>query len=145
MSFSTPSDAHVDPGISEVIARHERAWNAHDADQLIELFDEPMDFVNVLGMHHRSRTTLCEEYRKIHATFMKNTVIRMRANDARLLTPDVAIAHAHWEMTGVAKVPGWNVPDVRLGVMTYVFVRRNDRWKISAAHNTDVVEVPLPK
>ena len=145
MTFTTPADPHIDRAIAELIDAHERAWNAHDADQLIDLFDEPMDFVNVLGMHHRSRASLRAEYEHIHATFMKNTVIRMRPNDARLLTPDVAIAHAHWEMTGVAKVPGWNVPDVRCGVMTYVLVRRGDRWKISAAQNTDVVEVPLPK
>lgn len=145
MAFTTPADPHVDPAIAALIESHERAWNAHDPDQLIALFDEPMDFVNVLGMHHRSRESMRAEYAHIHATFMKNTVIRMRPNDARLLSSDVAIAHAHWEMTGVGKVQGWNVPDVRHGIMTYVLVRRNDGWKISAAQNTDVVEVPLPK
>jgi uncharacterized protein (TIGR02246 family) len=144
MTFTTPADPQVDPGIAELIKKHERGWNAHDPDQLIELFEEPMDFVNVLGMHHRSRASLRQEYAQIHATFMKNTVIRMRPNDARMLTPDVAVAHAHWEMTGVAKVPGWNVPDVRHGVMTYLLIRRGNGWRISAAHNTDVVEVPLP-
>ena len=145
MTFTTPADPHVDHAIAELIEKHERAWNAHDPDQLIALFDEPMDFVNVIGMHHRSRTSLRAEYVHIHATFAKNSVIRMRPNDARLLSPDVAVAHAHWEMTGVEKLPGWNVPDVRLGVMTYVLVRRNNGWKISAAQNTDVVEVPGTK
>ena len=136
----------IDSGIAEVIANHERAWNAHDADMLMDLFDDdPMDFVNVIGMHRRSRAELHEEYRQIHATFMKNTVIRMRANDARLLSPDIAVAHAHWEMTGMTKLQGWNSPDVRHGVMTYVLVRRGGKWKITAAHNTDVLEVPLPK
>ena len=69
----------------------------------------------------------------------------MHPNDARLLTPEIAIAHAHWEMTGVESVPGWNVPDIRRGVMTYVLLRRGNAWKITAAHNTDVVEVPAAK
>ncbi len=135
----------IDPGIAELIASHEAAWNAHDANALISLFDEPMDFVNVLGMHHQTKESMWREYRHIHDTFMKHSVIRMRLYDARLLSPDVAVAHAHWEMTGVAAVPGWKVPDVRHGVMTYVLVRRDGRWKISAAQNTDVVEVPMPK
>lgn len=147
MASSTTEElkSSVDPGIAELIATHERGWNAHSADMLMSLFDESMDFVNVLGMHHRSAASLRQEYQHIFATFMKNTTIRMRPNDARLLSPDIAVAHAHWEMTGMAKVPGWNSPDVRRGVMTYVLVRRGDKWKISAAQNTDVQEVPLPK
>ena len=135
----------VEPGIDQLVAAHERAWNAHDPDMLIGLFEEPMDFVNVLGMHHRSAASLRQEYVQIHRTFMKNSVIRMRLNDARLLSSDIAVAHAHWEMTGVERVQGWKVPDVRHGVMTYVLVRRGKAWKITAAQNTDVIQVPLPK
>lgn len=139
---TTKSSEVIDQGIVELIANHERAWNVHDPEMLISLFEEPMDFVNVLGMHHRSAASLRQEYQYIHGTFMKNSTIRMRPNDARLLTPEIAIAHAHWEMVGVEGVPGWKVPDVRRGVMTYVLVRRGDKWKITAAHNTDVVELP---
>ena len=104
-----------------------------------------MDFVNVLGMHHRSSESLRQEYAQIHTRFMKNTTIYMHPNDSRLLAAGIAIAHAHWEMTGMEKVPGWNSPEVRRGVMTYVLIRRGNRWKITAAHNTDVVEVAMPK
>ncbi len=138
-------ETSVDPGIVELIASHEAAWNAHDPEALINLFDEPMDFVNVIGMHHRSRASLRQEYVQIHATFMKHSVIRMHANDGRLVGPDVAVAHAHWEMTGVASIPGYKLPEVRHGVMTYVLVRRDGKWKISAAQNTDVVEVSISK
>jgi uncharacterized protein (TIGR02246 family) len=144
-STSSKSNTSVDPSIAELVAAHERAWNAHDPDMLIGLFEEPMDFVNVLGMHHRSAASLRQEYEQIHRTFMKNSVIHMRLNDARLLSSDIAVAHAHWEMTGVESVQGWKVPDVRHGVMTYVLVRRGNAWKITAAQNTDVVSVPLPK
>jgi len=131
-----------DAGIVEVVAEHERAWNAHDADGLIALFEDPMDFVNVLGMHQRSREALRLEYQHIHATFMKNTVIRMRLNDARRLSDGIAVAHAYWEMSGMEKLAGWNAPEVRRGVMTYVLQRRGEKWKITAAQNTDVVELP---
>ncbi|HEX4484647.1 MAG TPA: SgcJ/EcaC family oxidoreductase [Terriglobales bacterium] len=131
----------IESEIAEVVAEHERAWNAHDADRLIAMFEDPMDFVNVLGMHHRSAAALRQEYQRIHATFMKNSVIGMRLHDARRLSEEIAVAHAHWEMSGMEKLPGWNAPEVRRGVMTYVLVRRGEKWKITAAHNTDVVEM----
>lgn len=145
MADENKSSETVEQGIIDLITSHERAWNAHDPEMLINLFDEPMDFVNVLGMHHRSKVSLRKEYEQIHATFMRNSTIRMHPNDARLLTPEIAVAHAHWEMAGVESVPGWKVPEVRRGVMTYVLVRRSEKWKIAAAHNADVVEVPGTK
>lgn len=48
-------------------------------------------------------------------------------------------------MTGMEKVPGWNSPAVRRGVMTYVLIRRGNQWKISAVDNTGVVDVTMPK
>jgi uncharacterized protein (TIGR02246 family) len=141
--MSTEAHAPIEAEISEVVAEHERAWNAHDADRLIALFEDPMDFVNVLGMHQRSAAALRQDYAHAHATFMKNSVIRMRLNDARRLNDDeVAVAHAYWEMSGMGKLPGWNPPDVRHGVLTYVLVRRGEKWKITAAQNTDVVKMP---
>ena len=34
---------------------------------------------------------------------------------------------------------GWNVPDVRQGILTLVFQKAIDGWKIASAHNTDIV------
>ncbi len=135
----------IDLGIAEVIATHERACNQHDPELLISLFDDTLDFVNVVGVHHRSKESFRRELQHLHTTFMRNSRIRMQAHGARFLAPGVALAHSHWEMTGVDKVPGWNVAETRRGVMTYVLVKRGDQWKVTAAQNTDVIDIPLPK
>ncbi len=51
-----------------------------------------------------------------------------------------ALAHVHWEMSGVAKLPGWNVPGSHWGADAGV------GESARAKHNTHVIEVPtLPK
>jgi len=63
----------------------------------------------------------------------------------RPVNDQVAMAHVAWEMTGAEGLPGWNVPELRKGMMSLVLVLRGDRWLISAAQNTDVVPLELPK
>jgi len=52
------------------------------------------------------------------------------------------LAHMHWEMKGAAKLPGWDVPEPRTGVMSLLWVQRNGEWRVRALHSTDSVAVP---
>lgn len=125
-----------------VVTSYIDGWNRHDPDAMTALFTPDVDFVNVLGTHHRGRPSIEQELRFLHAGVMKDTNIRLLEQEVRLLAPDVAISHVHWELTGQARWPGWNPPEVRRGVFTYVVVERDGEWRIRAAHNTDVINVP---
>jgi uncharacterized protein (TIGR02246 family) len=135
----------IEPGILEIFAIHEKGWNEKDSKLLLSLFDEQFDFVNVLGVHHRGAESFGHELHALFTTIMRNSKIRIPAHDVRMLIPEVAVAHSHWEMTGVERVPRWNVPELRRGVMTYVLAKRAGKWKIVAAQNTDVIDLKLPK
>jgi len=131
--------------VDEIVRRHVTSWNAHDRRAYESMFTEDADFVNVIAQHTRGRVQIGQDFEHIHRTFMRNSVLKAERPVVRPLTDDSAIAHVRWEMTGVEKVPGWNIPDVRHGVVLYVLVKRDGEWKIAAFQNTEEIPVQMPK
>ncbi len=60
----------------------------------------------------------------------------------KLIHEWVAVVLARWEMIGAVKVPGWNIPDVRNGWMTLVWVKCGREWLVTSLHNTDTIPLP---
>jgi uncharacterized protein (TIGR02246 family) len=131
--------------IGAMVQQQQELWNRHDAQGLTALFTETADLVNVIGKHRKGRAEIFEEYDGLHRSIMKDSVLKMLAWRIKLLKPDVAIVHVNWEMTGVQKMPGWNVPDVRHGVITWVAVKQSGQWKFEAFANAEEIPVVAPK
>jgi len=131
--------------IEAIAKRHQQSWNTHDQSAFESLFTEDADFVNVLGQRAHGRSQIGADFGNIHRTFMRNTEITMEPPLVRAIGDHTAIAHIRWTMTGMERVPGWNVPDVRHGLLIYVAVERNGEWKITALQNTEEISVPMPK
>ena len=129
----------VTEAVNAVIDAHERSWNTHDVEAYLNLYTDDGEMVNVIGMHRRGKQELREEFTSLHATIMKGSRIRMLERFVRLLGPGIALAHSTWDMTGMERVPGWNVPEVRKGIFSYVMVERNKSWFITSGHNTDTL------
>jgi hypothetical protein len=79
----------------------------------------------------------------VHRTIFRNSTLRDLDRSVRFLGPGVALAHIGWEMTGHESLPGWQMPETRRGVLTAVLVRENDRWRVTAVQNTDLVPLPI--
>jgi uncharacterized protein (TIGR02246 family) len=134
------TDARVE--VDAVLSALERTWNNHDTAANSEFFTENADFVNVLGTRFQGRKAIEAQHLKIHQGFMRNSVLTILDRSVRMLSPEIALAHIGWQMSGADKVPGWNVPEIRHGVITYVLVLENGRWLVTGAHNTDTVNIP---
>ena len=119
-------------------------WNRHDMASHAALFHPAADFVNVVGMHKQGRAEIEEMHTHLHRTIFRDTTLRDESHTVRFLSPTIALAHVNWEMTGAQGLPGWEPGTIRRGVMTLVLTEENDRWLVTAAHNTDVVPVPMP-
>jgi len=119
-------------------------WNRHDVPTLASYFAEDADFVNVLGARMHGRPTIEAQHKRLHETIFRRTVLRDLAITVRFVRDDVAVAHMQWEMTGAEPVPGWNVPEIRQGIFSYILVRHNNGWRITAAHNTDTIPLMMP-
>jgi len=133
------------PGIETVVSAVVEAWNRHDMKAYAAQFTEDADFVNVVGMHFRGRPQIESVHFDLHRTIFKNSNLRAVNTIVRSVNERVALAHIAWEMSGAEGLPGWNVPELRKGMMSLVLVRTGDRWRITAAQNTDAVPLELPK
>jgi uncharacterized protein (TIGR02246 family) len=130
--------------IESVINALAESWNRHDMTLFGAQFADDADFVNVLGMHWHGRPLIEEQHAAVHRTIFRNSMLKILEHSVRPLTPDVVLAHIQWEMTGHESPPGVPFEKVRHGVMTGVFVEREERWVIGAMQNTEVVPVPAP-
>jgi uncharacterized protein (TIGR02246 family) len=113
--------------IRQVIRRWEEAWNSHDMAAMATLVSDDADFVNVWGMHWRGRAQIEREHAERHRAQFKDSVWITREVRIQFLRPDVALVHLAWSM----KPP-------RDGLFTWIMLKEPGRWRIRAAHNTNV-------
>lgn len=115
-----------------------RAWNNRDADALASLFDEDAEFVNVTGLCWHNR----EAIRKAHAFGLEglsgNSTLATGETKVKLLSPDVAVVHAHMTLSGDAPAGDDTEPSARTTIVSFVVHRVGTRWLCAAAHNTHV-------
>src|SRR5690242_19229606 len=114
------------PGIETVVSAVVEAWNRHDMQVYSAQFTADADFVNVVGMHFRGRPQIEAVHVDLHRTIFKNSMIRAVSTTVRPVNDQVAMAHVAWEMTGAEGLPGWNVPELRKGMLSLVMVRAGD-------------------
>ncbi len=127
--------------IQKSIEALSESWNRHDMAAFASQYTEDADFVNVLGMHWHGRKEIEDRHANLHATMFRSSTLWIRDYSIRFAAPALALAHVRWQMTGheAAHLQGWNVPEVRDGLLTLVFVRDEHGWLIAASHNTDIV------
>jgi len=129
--------------VKAVTAGSVDAWNRHDMRAFAALFAQDADFVNVIGMWWRGRAEIQKEHETLHATRMKNTRLMAAETVVRFLRPDVAVVHVRWEITGETGSESKILPP-RKGILMYVVAKIGDDWLVTAAQNTDILELPKP-
>jgi uncharacterized protein (TIGR02246 family) len=131
---ATPADEEA---IRELQARWDDAWSRHDIKALRALDAEDIRFVNVAGVVLNGRAEFEKLQTRTHATQFKESVRTVTGTDIKFLTPDIAVAHIKWGMRGDGNADG-TPRHPRNGVMMQVLVKRDGKWAIVAAQNTDV-------
>jgi len=127
--------------IREVVgAGQQEAWNRHNAKAYAALFAEDADTVNVMAWWWKGRAELESNLTRMFANIFRESTLTFTQVDVRFLTPEIAIAHAHWTMTGAHMPPG--LPEPREGLQTLTLQKRNGKWLIAAFQNTNYVAPP---
>jgi len=127
--------------IRDLVGAHQQeAWNQHDAHAYAALFAEDGDVVNVVAWWWRGRAEIESNLTRMFANIFRDSTLTFRQVDVRFLTPEIAIAHARWTMTGAHMPPG--LPEPREGLQTLTVQKRNGKWLIAAFHNTNYVPPP---
>ncbi len=116
-----------------VFAAYIAAWNAHDMKAFANLFSEDADYVNAYGDWWRGRDELQAKNGEAHGSYYART--RMRADNPVVhpLNEGLALVQARWILHGDTRAKR----DERLGFVTLVLTRDDDRWRIRLAQNTE--------
>ena len=117
---------------SALAARLENAWNTADGSAFVAPFAEDADFVNVLGMHVRGRDAIAAGHDQIFRTVYAGSRVSYRVEGARLLRPDVALAHVQ----AALEVPGGPMAGHHEARYSMVLTRDGGEWRIASFHNT---------
>ena len=125
--------------IEDMLTKLSELWGRHDIAGYTSHFSEGVDFVNVLGGHTRGRVAIQAELVAIHQTIFRNSRLKIIDRSLRFLTPEIAIVHVDWQMTGHDNPLEKQWQSVREGIFTAVFVAEGPTWKITVFHNTDKV------
>ena len=121
-------------------ARQQQAWNHRDAHGYAALFADDADCVNVVAWWWKGRAEIENNLTRMFAGIFRESTLTFDKVDVRFLTPDVAIAHAHWTMSGAHMPPG--LPEPREGLQTLTLQKRHGQWLIAAFQNTNYTPPP---
>jgi uncharacterized protein (TIGR02246 family) len=113
------------------------AWNHHDAKAYAELFTEDCDVVNVVGWWWNGRVELERKLATAYTTMFKSSTLTFTDVQIRFLTPQLAIAHMRWTMTGATPPPG--MPQPKQGIQILLVQKQADKWLINAFQNTNAI------
>lgn len=136
---ATPASGSDEGAIRELQTRQEAAWNAHDSHAYAQLFAVDADTVNVLGWWWRSRAELEQKLGAGFSSVFARSQLHVEEVDVRFLTPQVAIAHVRWSMTGADSPDGSGKNIPTKGIQTQTLYKSADGWHIAAFQNANSV------
>lgn len=110
------------------------AWNRHDMRAYADLCAEDADFIVISGRHLKGRNEIFEYHDALHKGVFKDRGMAARWKDFRFLGADVAIGHVAFE--GTSTLASGDERGRTTALATVVLVRHQDRWLITAFHNT---------
>src|SRR5437660_1124337 len=130
LASAEPSEAQSgdEAAIRKIEQMWDDAWNRHDAKALAGLLAEDADFVNVNGTWHKGRAAFERLMVATHqGVVFKDSTRTTVETDVKFLTPDIAVVHARWKISGDKNLDG-TAREPRNGVMTRVVAKRDGRW-----------------
>jgi uncharacterized protein (TIGR02246 family) len=119
--------------IVDVVKRFVVGFNRHDHAYLAGLYTPTADFVSVLGEHWVGMPDVESQFRKIHTTFFKNSVMKTVKVRIKILSAAIAIVHHAWKIQN-----GKDEAKSYRGILTHVIVHSDGAWKIESSHNSTV-------
>jgi uncharacterized protein (TIGR02246 family) len=121
------------------------AWNRHDMDAFVADTTPDADWINVVGMHWKGRDTVRRAHAVMHAgLFARSRMLPPEQSEMRQIAPNVVIETQVGRLEGVGLRPdGKPYPDDG-NLMTMVFVKSGNGWRIAHAHNGHIDKQAAP-
>ncbi len=128
--------AAAEAAVRATLSRLADAWGGGDPDHYAALFTEDADYTAFDGTRMAGRRAIADGHRALFAGIMRGSRMTMPEPNIRFVTPDVAVVCAlggiimRWQR-------GRTRPSAkRLSSVTFVLVRHDDAWLVTAFQNT---------
>src|SRR6188472_1794319 len=92
--------------VRNLVAEYTVSWNRHDAAAVGRLFTEDCDYVNIAGIHWKGVQQILQQHEELFQNTLKTAVRTLTGTEVRFSTPDVALVHATWDVTGRSRPTG---------------------------------------
>jgi uncharacterized protein (TIGR02246 family) len=122
--------------VRNVLAEYEVSWNGHDTAAFGRLFTEDCDYVNIAGVHWKGAQEIVQQHTELFQKRLKTAVRKLTGVEVRFSTPDVALVHATWDVTGSSRPTGEAVPVLK-EITTMTMVKTDGKWLITSFQNTE--------
>jgi uncharacterized protein (TIGR02246 family) len=122
--------------VRNVLAEYQISWNDHDMAAFGRLFTEDCDYVNIAGVHWKGVQEIVQREAELFQNSLKTAVRTLTGAEVRFSTPDVALVHTTWDVTGSNRPTREAVPVLK-EITTMVMVKTNGKWLITAFQNTE--------
>ena len=114
----------------------EGAWNAADGAAFGAPFADISDFVDIRGEHHHGDAALIGAgHQALFDTMYSGSTVHYHVDMARVVGPGVVVAF----VSGTLEAPTGPLEGVTHSTITAVLAEENERWAVTAFHNTVVV------
>ncbi len=134
--YSTSNYENDESVVRDVLAEYTVSWNRHDTAALGRLLDENCDYVNMAGVHWKGVREIVQQHAELFQHRLKTAVRRLTGAEVSFSTPDVALVHATWDVTGVSRPTGKAVPVLK-EITTMKMVKTNGKWLITDVQDTE--------
>ena len=128
--------------IRQLYAAYDAAWNNGDFAGLATVWADDADHVEPDGRAIKGRTAIEKELGQRFATDLKGTRSRQMITGIRLITPDVAVVDAAYEVSGAHDAQGKSLPALQ-GRYVDIWLKRAGKWCIVA--DRPIVPAPTAK
>jgi uncharacterized protein (TIGR02246 family) len=122
--------------VRNVLAEYTVSWNRHDMGAVGRLFTENCDYVNIAGVHWKGAQEIVQRHAEQFQNRLKTAVRTLIGAEVRFSTPDVALVHATWDVTGSSRPTGEAVPVLK-EITTMMMVKTDGKWLITAFQDTE--------
>jgi uncharacterized protein (TIGR02246 family) len=122
--------------VRNVLAEYTVSWNRHDTTAVGRLFTENCDYVNIAGVHLKGVQEIVQPQAELFQNRLKTAVRRLTGAEVRFSTPDVALVHATWDVTGSSRPTKDAVPVLK-EITTMTMVKTDGKWLITAFQDTE--------
>lgn len=115
------------------------SWNNHNFEDFSNYTTPDLDWVNIVGHWYKGQKQNKTHLDALHKTIFKDVKYTKSTTHVRFITEDVAVVHVYWSLGAFYPPDGVDRGNNKMGddkeLGTFVMVKKEGKWLITAAHN----------